>query len=168
MKTELTAQRLRELFHYDQASGTFTRRRQAGTAPAGDVAGYLDRSTGYLRISVDDRNYYAHRLAFLYVTGEMPASGVDHKNGCKSDNRWDNIRPATQAENAQNMKLRSDSTSGYPGVSLSKSKRKWVAYIQADGRRRTIGLFSDMHSAVAARSEAKRSLHQFNPTDRVD
>jgi hypothetical protein len=98
---ELTQNRLQELLEYNPLTGVFTRRVNSGHAKAGAVAGtkHID---GYIMVGVGGDKYFAHRLAFLYMTGEWPISGVDHRNTIKSDNSWGNLRDCTQRENMNN------------------------------------------------------------------
>ena len=69
----LSAERLRELLHYDPETGTFTWLRTVSRTEAGNaVAGNINASTGY-RISFVDRcRFKAHRLAYLWMTGAWP------------------------------------------------------------------------------------------------
>jgi len=50
------------------------------TLYSGKLAGSKDKFSGYLTIWVDGKLYFAHRLAFLYMTGEFPPKQTDHKN----------------------------------------------------------------------------------------
>lgn len=98
----ITAERLREVFHYDPETGLFTRIEQrSGRGKVGDVVGYKDAS-GHLYAMADYQKYAVHRLAFLYMTGEWPKGQVDHMNGVRDDNRWVNLRDVTHTINAQN------------------------------------------------------------------
>src|ERR1700674_1345685 len=105
------AERLRAVLLYDPETGVFTRRINRGKWKAGAQVGWL-RPDGYIGIGLDYHEYLAHRLAWLYVTGEWPID-VDHENTCRSDNRWDNLREASRSQNMRNMKRTKANTSGY-------------------------------------------------------
>jgi len=165
LKTELTAERLRELLHYDPATGIFTRRVVVSASKAlkpGDVAGGLDKSTGYWRVSVDNRRYWAHRLAWFYVHGVWPADCLDHINQTPLDNRLCNLREATKAENCQNIsRPRSINKAGLLGVSLVTKTGKWQATITLGRKAKYLGKFDAPEEAHAAYLAAKVKLHPF-------
>lgn len=90
----LTAERLREVLEYDPAIGVFRWLiKPCGQISIGDIAG-CRHGEGYVQIRVIGRIYLAHRLAWLYMTGEWPISLIDHRNLDRSDNRWSNLREA--------------------------------------------------------------------------
>lgn len=157
----ITATRLRELLAYDPATGLFTWAANHGTkCRAGEVAG-SDHGKGYIQIQLDGRNYLAHRLAWLYVTGEWPSHGVDHKHGNRSDNRWDELRAATNSQNQQNLrKARSRSLTGLLGV--SRNGKRWKSNITLNGVQKHIGTFDTPEQAHAAYIEVKRQQHEHN------
>ena len=166
MKTILTAERLRELLHYNPETGIFTRLvRSAQMNRIGDIAGGSTMN-GYLKISVDGRRYLSHRLAWLYMHGCWPLHGVDHRNGVTDDNRISNLRPATQAENLQNKIHQSSSASQTLGVGWDKNRNKWIASIKVGGKQRNLGRFSSIDAAKAAYDAAKASIHAFQPVAR--
>jgi hypothetical protein len=112
---------------------------------------------GYLKMCLDKRKYYAHRLAWLYVHGEMPKV-VDHINGDTSDNRLTNLRNVSQAENLQNITRPSrNSTSGFLGV--TKKRKKWTASVSLNNKHIRLGVFETKEEAYSAYVEAKRTLH---------
>ena len=166
MKKALTAERLREVLHYDPATGVFTWLVPCGSAAAGAEAGSF-YSNGYMRVGVAGSVHLAHRLAWFYMTGEWPAEQIDHINGARADNRWVNLREATKAENQQNVTAYRNNTSGFPGVDWNKRDRRWRARIMVKREYRNLGYFSTAEEAAAAYAEAKQRLHTFNPKVRV-
>jgi hypothetical protein len=171
-KADLTAQRLRELAHYNPDTGEFWRIPNAGTyickGPRCTRLGSLNRVTGYVFIGIDGlSNLYAHRLAWLYMTGEWPKLEIDHVNGDRADNRFCNLRDVPTHVNAQNKRASMvTSRSGLLGVSrqsyMSKSGEqvKWNARIETCGRRRYIGTYATPEEAHAAYLKAKREQHE--------
>lgn len=147
----VAAERLRELLDYDPLSGLLTWRKDRNQlAKKGSVAGNL-HVKGYVHVKVDGKEYKAHRLAWVWMTGEFPPDQVDHINGCKSDNRWSNIRLANNAENQRNVGTRKDNKSGTRGVTWHERQKKWIASIRVDGRLFHLGSFDTIEEATAMR-----------------
>lgn len=161
-KSELTAQRLRELLHYDPQTGVFTRLETTSFQRKrliGKPCGCISKGNGYIAISVDGRSYRGHRLAWLYVHGEWPAV-VDHINRNRSDNRIDNLRNVTQAINVQNSETPMPSSkSGIRGVSWSVERKRWVAAISVNNKVRPLGRFMTQAEAHAAYLKARKEFH---------
>jgi hypothetical protein len=155
----ITHSRLLDLLHYDPSTGVFTRRVQRQKYKAGEVAGKIRPEDGYVIIGIDGRSYVAHRLAWLYVYGEWPPNKLDHKNLIKSDNRIENLRHATQAENTCNAKKRSSNKSGWKGVHWNKNLKKWSASISFKNKRLYLGSFNDVKEAAEAYIFAALEIH---------
>lgn len=153
----LTASRLRELLHYETDTGVFTRLVKSGTAKVGDVAGGLD-DKGYWRIRVDGKRYLAHRLAWLYMTGEWPTGEVDHERGETGDNRWKRLRDGSRSFNQQNQR-RAPAGSATGQIGASPHRGKFQAQIRVDQKNRYLGVFDTPEAAHAAYVAAKRQLH---------
>lgn len=101
----------------------------------------------------------AHRLAWLYVHGEWPSKHLDHLNGNRTDNRIENLRQVSVAENAENTRRpHRDNKSGYLGV--CKKRGKWLAVIQIKGKYTRIGLFDTPEMAHEAYLAEKRKHHK--------
>ena len=137
-RTDLTAERLRELFDYDSETGIFTHRADkpypgghAYRARAGDVAA-SPQAKGYLSIKVDGRNYQAHRLAFLHYYGRWPRYCVDHIDRDRGNNRIANLREASHGENRVNSKLERRNSLGVRGV--YRNNRRYMAQMRVNGR----------------------------------
>lgn len=149
-KTDLTAQRLRELLHYDPETGIFTRIAKpipkANRMPLGPVPG-SPSGHGYMRIGVDGSRYYAHRLACLFMTGQWPKDDMDHIDHDRSNNKWANLRLATRSENMQNLVIGVKNTSGVKGVSWNAKRGQWHARFKHMHKMIHIGYFSDIREA---------------------
>lgn len=161
---DLTAEALKAQLHYDPTTGIFTRVMNS-TRPdlIGKAAGTLrPASTGYQTISVARKRYYAHRLAWLYMTGEWPQI-IDHINGDRTDNRWANLRSVTQVVNAQNVHgAQSDNKSGFLGAHFCKTTGRYRAMLRVGKKYMHLGRFDTAQEAHAAYVEAKRQHHEGN------
>ena len=142
----ITQDRVRELLTYDKDTGVLTNRiKRNSRARAGDVAGHLN-NVGYLNIWLDGSCYLAHRLAWLYVTGEWPTM-IDHKDRNRSNNAWNNLRSCSGSQNCANKKTMS--RYGYKGVCRTGAN-SWQAQLKSKGRRYVIGGFSTPQEAHEA------------------
>lgn len=94
---ELTADYLRKNFKYDHETGLFFRVMNDGLKSAGSKT-----VGGYIVISILNRHWTGHRLAWLYVYGEWPTMKVDHINRVRHDNRISNLRQVSDRENVWN------------------------------------------------------------------
>lgn len=156
----LTADRLREMLHYDPEAGAFTWKVNRGrNAKLGQRAGTVN-DRGYRVINVCGRLHREHRLAFLYMTGAFPDGNVDHRNGRKTDNRWSELRAGSQGFNLQNQRSgHAGSASRFLGVSWHKKAGKWRADICVNKKQKYLGLFDREEDAAAAYLAHKRVIH---------
>lgn len=154
---DLTAQRLRDLLHYDPETGIFTHRCVAGPRNPGDLAGHAWK--GYWRVGVDYRTYTAHRLAWLYVTGNWPAAVIDHINGDGRDNRFCNLRDVSRQTNSENRRA-AKAKAGLLGAHFVAHAKLWRSMIATSGKRMHLGYFSTAEEAHSAYVAAKRRLHK--------
>jgi len=83
----------------------------------------------------------------------------DHRNGNGLDNTRANLRACSNAENARNRTLQSNSNTGYMGVYFHKASKKFRAAIKVDGRIIYIGSFGTPKDAAAARDAAAKIHH---------
>ena len=159
----LTQDELKTQLHYDPETGIFTRKLELGRrVKVGDVAGTIDTSTGYSRINVNGKIWYAHRLAWLYMTGEMPINQVDHINSNRYDNRLVNLRLATHEENQKNRIKSKNNTSGYKGVTWDVNRNKWMARAMVNRKTYHLGRYDDAEEAYKAyKAFAKLSHGKF-------
>lgn len=102
--------------------------------------------------------YQAHRVIWFMVTGSWPDGQIDHINGNRADNRFENFRCVSHAENGRNQRLPSNNTSGVVGVVWSRNAGKWQAKIMRDGVTKHLGYFENFDDAVRARLKANEQF----------
>lgn len=154
--SNLTAKQLRELVYYCDGTGVFTSKR-SGKTLGGKTA------QGYVAIGLNYKRYLAHRLAWLYVYGEWPKEQIDHINGNRADNRVENLRAASNAENQQNLvkAKKSNKSSGLLGAYWHCQNNCWKSQIKLNGKLYHLGQYNTAEEAHAAYLKAKASLHSF-------
>ena len=115
MRNPLPSQaELRELLDYD--SDGFLRWKHTNRQKrAGNIAGMTDLD-GYHRIKINRKLYSAHRLIYAWHHGSCPES-LDHINRDRSDNRIENLRPATLSQQQFN-KASPGNSSGHKNIYL--------------------------------------------------
>jgi hypothetical protein len=121
---------------------------------AGKEAFTADNGKGYRQGCIDGRHYFAHRVIWAIHRGQWPEF-IDHIDGRRDNNRLENLRCVSRAENAKNMRQGSRNRSGVTGVHWDKEGRKWKAVISVQGAPKHIGYFKDLDEARAARREAE-------------
>lgn len=154
----LTQDRLNERLSYDPETGIFVWKTTRKSCVAGTKAGCV-MAKGYIAICVDYHHYLAHRLVFLWETGEFPNGQVDHIDQNRSNNKRNNLRIVLPFENSWNSKIGKYNTSGIKGVSWSKSSNKWSVCLKVRNKKIHIGLFTDKEEAGKAAREARTRLH---------
>ncbi|MEW6023610.1 MAG: HNH endonuclease signature motif containing protein [Pseudomonadota bacterium] len=155
----LTQERLKSLYSYDDTTGELTRlvRTNYNNAKPGAVAGTTIKH-GYKVIKIDYKRFLVHRLVWLYMTGRMPSSHIDHIDGDTGNNRFGNLREASPNINNQNVhRARADNQNGHLGV--SRCKNSFQARIFKDGKSHYLGSFKSPELAHEAYLAAKRRMH---------
>lgn len=157
----LTQARLKAVLHYNPETGVFTNKVRRANRHTGEVAGCVNVA-GYIKIALDGKQYLGHRLAWLYVYGEMPQQ-IDHINCDRADNRIANLRPCNDKLNHQNLiRAHKDSASGVLGAYRYGASGRFRSRIMVDGKVRHLGCFDDEQQAHAAYVSAKAAIHPFS------
>ena len=157
-RPRLTQERLREILHYDPETGEFRwLQRMSNRAKVGDIAGSAAEG-GYRRMRIAGRSYRAHQLAWLYMTGEWGRPTIDHRDRDPANNRWSNLRRATQSNNNANRRRQRDNTSGFKGVHFDRKSERWIARLGKNGRSFYLGRFATAQAAHEAYVAAAREL----------
>lgn len=153
----LAHERLLEALKYDPETGAFTwlipgcGPGGGGVRGIGKPAGRLSQA-GYVRLRLDGVRYRAHRLAWFYMTGAWPSEQIDHINGKRGDNRWQNLRLASQQQNSANMmRARRDVPKGvHRYQSPATGAVRYRAHITVNGRHIHLGSFRTVEEAATA------------------
>ena len=151
---------IREWVSYDAASGHIVWVKGKKAVSVGMRAGYV-ADTGHRVFKIEQKRYFAHRVAWSMHHGRWPPDGfdVDHINGNRDDNSAANLRLATRAQNIANSRLSSSNTSGIKGVTWCKDGRKWKAQIRVYGQRINLGYHHHIDDAAKAYRDA--AVHHF-------
>lgn len=135
-------------WYYDKGTGTVYK---AGR-PMGSVG-----KDGYVRVRFFGRVERVHRLAYILQGLPLPKQ-VDHINGNRSDNRWVNLRGASNMENQYNR--RGTSKAGRKkGAYYNATQRQWYSLIRFEGRRVYLGTFESEDAAHTAYTAAAKKYH---------
>lgn len=160
----LTQDRLKSRLTYDPQTGVLRRRSDLTGRFKGKGKPVGALSHGYLTTRIDGKIYPVARLAWLYMTGMRPDGVIDHINGDRQDNRWDNLRCVSQQVNTENQRrARSDNLTGFLGVTHAWRVNKsnpYAAAIYTNGQAKHLGYFSTPEKAHEAYLSAKRHIHE--------
>ena len=160
----ITVEELRTLIRYEPETGLFTWLPRTGTRKkvgawngknAGQVAGWVTTG-GYIVLEFKGLGKFkAHRVAWLFCTGEWPKDEIDHINGKTSDNRIANLREANRSQNQANQKT-TKAVSGIKGVHWDKVNKKWRAEIMINYRHINGGRYATKEEALVRYQELSR------------
>ena len=145
---------LKWLFRYDSESGKLYKIRESSGKlcnPEREINALT--SNGYLRVTITDRNglkklFLVHQLIYYMVSNVEPLSIVDHINGDKMDNRFENLKLSNESLNQRNRKMQSNNTSGITGIYWDKDRNKWASEARdPTGRKKYLGRYDDIEEA---------------------
>ena len=173
----ITADYIRSILSYDPEAGEFhwTTRTQAMFSAIPErsaehmCANWNSRfaakiascqfGKGYLGVVVNGRRYAAHRLAWLYMTGNWPVADIDHIDRDRANNKFANLREATRSQNLANTPHKANNLCGIKGVSFDGRRNRYRARIRVDGNECFLGYFDSLECAAAAYAKATKELH---------
>ena len=152
----ITQSELKELFDY--RNGMLYWKVDRGNNQCKGKRAGCTSNRGYRDVVLDNKHYREHRLIFLIHHGKLPKC-IDHINGDVTDNRIENLRETSLAQNQHNRKLGVDNKSGKKGVSWHKVAKKWVVQLQVNGKKMYLGVFDDVELAELVSDEARDKHH---------
>ena len=148
---------LLNILNYNDKTGIFTwKNSESRKIRVGSIAGCFDKDK-YIQIRINNRSYRAHRLAWLYVYGELPLGQIDHIDGNPSNNAIENLRIVSPRENNQNRK---EHRNGHlVGTTYNKNAKKWQAQISINGKNISLGYYDTQKQANDAYIIKERTLN---------
>lgn len=152
----MDAKILHEMFEY--RDGALYWKIHKGKCARGDRAGCINPTTGRRRICINRKLYSEHRIIFAMHFGFFPKF-VDHADLNPLNNKIENLRQATIAQNMWNRGLSKTNTSSAKCVFWVKSRKKWRVRIRVNGKRISFGSFEDFELAELVAIEARNKYH---------
>ena len=147
MSTDELYKILHKRFVYDKEDGRLLRKN-------GKRNRVKLHHSGYMNNMIEGKMYTEHRLVWLYNYGYLP-DFIDHINGVRNDNRLENLRVSTSAENNKNCCMKRNNTSGVTGVIYQDKNKKFRAYITHNKKRIALGMYHSKVLAAEARKDAE-------------
>lgn len=151
----LTIDYVQSTLNYDPETGSLTWKIKGNNQyvyPGKSVGWITDK--GYLRCELNRQSYYVHDVIWFLVTGKWPKEQIDHDNGVKNDNRWDNLREATNSQNQANSKPFKKNKLGLKGVYKETYGNGFRAQIKVNGEQMYLGYFKTKEEAALAYNKA--------------
>ena len=118
-----------------------------------------DDGRGYLHLTLRTPEKKVTKTIHLFMKDTFFNTNkmyMDHINGNTKDNRLENLRLCTQAQNLQNSIKKKKGYSIYKGVCKRKDTGKWNAYICLNGRLKHLGFYKEEIEAARAYNEAAK------------
>jgi len=159
---------LKEYFDYHKDGKLIWKKRHgfglngSGGVEIGNEAGYLNHD-GYIHIRFQKKLYGAHRLIWVWHSGDIPIDKqIDHMDKNRSNNKIENLRLANNAQNSTNRSLSKRNKSGFNGVSFDKQTGKYKAQIMHLGKLKHLGRYDTKEEAASRREEEEKKLGWLN------
>lgn len=156
--SRLTHVELIAALEYDPDTGAMTRRVKSRRNANRDGETGTVSTNGRRYITIEGKQYIAHRLAWFYVYGKWPENNLAPRDGNYLNLQLSNWAEETQADTTRRSKFRSSNTSGLRGVHYDKARNKWVATINVNYKNKYLGRFDTTAEAGAAYEQARVEL----------
>lgn len=142
----LTQEKLREVFDYSPDTGLFTKKSTG-------KSNWCKQAHGHMILKFEGFPYKVHRLIWFWVTGMWPLQHIDHIDGDPTNNKWENLRDVSCAENLANQRRSKSEDHG-----VYSYKGKWVVKFRRNNWTKHYGTFCTKEAAIAHAQEIKKQL----------
>lgn len=116
----------------------------------GEIAGYVVKKTGRIRVCIDYKKYHAADLVWLLTYGVWPTTPLDHKDTNPSNNAPHNLREASVIQQLGNRNVAKHNKLGIKGVRKARQKSGYCARIGKNGKIVHLGTFPTIEEAHTA------------------
>lgn len=152
----VSQEEVRELFEYRE-DGHLYWKISKGKAKKGDRYGCVT-TDGAVFGRINNKGWLEHRLIWLYHFGYLPPL-IDHKDRNRSNNKIENLRQATQAENLRNSKVNKNNTTGHKNVYYRKDSNTWFAKLYFNGKPVRSKPLKTKEEAITAAVQMREQRH---------
>lgn len=156
IRKTLSRKLLKEFFDYHPAGG-FVRRKSSGCGKKGAVVMGSLHHGGYRNMKFKNQTFTMHRLIWAWHFGDT-RKDIDHINGTRTDNRIENLRPASRSENSWNQGKHKRNTSGHKGLYFCPKEKSWIGRIMVNGKRKHVLQSKDKNKVVAALRQTRKDF----------
>ena len=155
-KDHITQEELKEILDLKD-DGTFVwKSTRHNRVKIGSIAGHFHKAKKYWKIEINQKEYLAHRLVWLWHHGSLPQE-LDHIDNDRLNNRIENLRVANRSENMWNQKARNKT--GLKGIFFAKDRNKWRALIAVNNKKIHLGQYDNPEDAANAYKVAANKYH---------
>lgn len=145
-----------EYLRYDNGI-LYWKKSTSNRVKVGDIAG-SEQVGGYIGVRILGKRYPAHTIVYALHYNEMPEI-VDHIDGNRKNNRIENLRGCSKAQNNKNTGFRRHNTSGLKNVFWVKELNKWRVKVTVDNKQKYFGVYEDRELAELVAIEARNKHH---------
>ena len=145
-------------FRYEDGN-LFYKNNVSAKQKAQAKAGYIDKKKGYVRVYFDNKLFYLHRIIFLMHYGYCPEI-IDHIDRNGLNNKIENLRPASRAQNQFNSKQMVNNTSGHKNVFWCKRANRWIVKFNINNKQIQCGMFKCINEAIDHAKICRNKYHK--------
>lgn len=151
---------INSLLGYCKVSGNLYWKISTGRRnnPAGSIHKLKGSALTYKIVTINNKKYFSHRLAWFLFYGEWPEI-IDHIDGDGLNNKIENLRSVNNSDNRKNMRVQSRNSIGLCGVDYIKKTNKYRARIFVDNAEINLGMFTGLFDAACVRKSAENRFN---------